>query len=153
MFVFLISALLVIAPTLSRPQEQQQPTPQQGGSTPIPIVSQSAETKEDGGFSYSFETGNGIKVEESGSVKANPQARSLGNDTDSDVVVLKGSFSYTAPDGQLISVKYVADENGFQPEGDHLPTPPPGLEVALKANLGAQVAQSGTTPPQPDVTV
>lgn len=26
-----------------------------------------------------------------------------------------GGYSYTAPDGTIISVKYVADENGFHP--------------------------------------
>ena len=32
-----------------------------------------------------------------------------------------GSYSYTAPDGQLISLTYKADAGGFQPEGAHLP--------------------------------
>jgi len=31
---------------------------------------------------------------------------------------------YTAPDGSLIEVTYVANEDGFQPEGDHLPIAP-----------------------------
>ena len=39
------------------------------------------------------------------------------------------SYQYYAPEGELISLKYLADENGFQPEGDHLPTPPPIPEV------------------------
>lgn len=28
----------------------------------------------------------------------------------------QGQFSYTAPDGTRISLTYVADENGFQPQ-------------------------------------
>lgn len=29
-----------------------------------------------------------------------------------DVQVAQGSYSYTAPDGQLITITYIADENG-----------------------------------------
>ncbi|KAL1512618.1 hypothetical protein ABEB36_002181 [Hypothenemus hampei] len=131
----LSAVLLVISPAaLGRPQQEPQPSPQQqSGSTPIPIVSQSAETKEDGGFSYSFETGNGIKVEESGNIRQGTQGRSIAGDEDGNntILVLQGSFSYQAPDGQLISLRYVADENGFQPEGAHLPTNPPNLQSAI----------------------
>lgn len=43
-----------------------------------------------------------------------------------EVIVATGSFSYTSPEGELISVQYAADdEGGFQPQGNHLPTPPP----------------------------
>lgn len=43
-----------------------------------------------------------------------------------DAVVSRGSYSYVSPEGQTISVQYVADdEGGFQAVGDHLPTPPP----------------------------
>lgn len=51
-----------------------------------------------------------------------------------DVIISQGSFSYTSPEGQLIRVQYVADDaGGFQPQGDHLPTPPPIPEAIQKA--------------------
>lgn len=49
-----------------------------------------------------------------------------------------GSFSYTAPDGQQISISYTADQNGFLPQGAHLPTPPPipeEIQRAIEQNL------------------
>jgi hypothetical protein len=38
--------------------------------------------------------------------------------------VSKGAYSFTTPDGVILTVNWVADENGFQATGDHLPTPP-----------------------------
>ncbi|GBP51156.1 Cuticle protein 3 [Eumeta japonica] len=70
-------------------------------------------------FSYSFETDNGIAAEESGVASNGVQA--------------KGGFSYTGDDGQVYSVSYTADEGGYQPVGDHLPTPPPIPEEILKS--------------------
>lgn len=58
-----------------------------------------------------------------------PSLRSDGSDggeqREADIIVHTGSYSYTDPEGNIITVNYVADENGFQPTGDHLPTPPP----------------------------
>jgi hypothetical protein len=77
-------------------------------------------------YVHSFESADGIKVETSGSQKkVGPKAEDIGT-------VSKGSYSYTAPDGTLITVNWVADENGFQPTGDHLPTPPPMPEHVVK---------------------
>ncbi|CAG7731187.1 unnamed protein product, partial [Allacma fusca] len=36
-------------------------------------------------------------------------------------------------DGTRINLQYTADENGFHPVGDHLPTPPPTPEAILES--------------------
>lgn len=84
-------------------------------------------------YERSFETGHGIIVDESGSQKqVGPKPEEVG-------AISSGSYSYTSPDGSLITVRWVADENGFQPSGDHLPTPPPTPDhvVKLLADLKA----------------
>uniref|UniRef100_A0A0A1XJU5 Pupal cuticle protein Edg-78E n=1 Tax=Zeugodacus cucurbitae TaxID=28588 RepID=A0A0A1XJU5_ZEUCU len=73
--------------------------------------------KEDGSYNYQFETSNGIAAQESG----------VGGH------YATGSSQYYSPEGQLIQLTYTADENGFQPQGAHLPTPPPVPEAILKA--------------------
>lgn len=119
--IFVVSTVAGLS--LGAPQEPL-------NTTPVQIVSQNAVVNADGTFNYSFEASNGIKVEESGYVKPAIDVRSgLGEGTTDentgDIQVIQGSFSYLAPDGTPISLKYIADETGFHPEGDHLPTPPP----------------------------
>ncbi|XP_050551093.1 pupal cuticle protein 36a-like [Spodoptera frugiperda] len=70
-------------------------------------------------YAYAYETENGISGEENGVATNGVQAQ--------------GSYSYTGDDGKVYSVRYTADENGFQPQGDHLPTPPPIPAEILKA--------------------
>lgn len=55
-------------------------------------------------------------------------------------IAVSGSYSYTGPDGNQYAISYTADENGYRPQGAHLPTPPPippeiqrGIELALAA--------------------
>lgn len=62
---------------------------------------------------YSFETSDGIAQQESGQL-TNP-----GSENES--MAVRGSFSYTGPDGVVYTVTYIADENGFQPQGAHIP--------------------------------
>lgn len=95
----------------------------------------------------SFETGNHIKQQTNGYRKTVlvPRLRADGSQTGeldtADVLVQTGSYSYIAPDGTVISVQYVADENGFQAFGDHLPTPPPIPEPILHALQNTQSSQ------------
>ncbi|XP_066944549.1 endocuticle structural glycoprotein SgAbd-1-like [Macrobrachium rosenbergii] len=66
-----------------------------------------------GRYSAEFEAENGIVFAQAGSPEGANGA-----------VVKVGRYSYTAPDGTLVEVKYVADENGFQPQSDLLPVAP-----------------------------
>ncbi|XP_017892831.1 endocuticle structural glycoprotein SgAbd-8-like [Ceratina calcarata] len=94
-------------------------------TTPIPILRQSAEgPNPDGSYSFSYETANGIQAQEIGYLKyAGTQAEA--NEA-------QGSYSYTAPNGELVQVTYVANENGFQPQGSHIPPIPPQILKALE---------------------
>ncbi|CAH2237026.1 jg9518 [Pararge aegeria aegeria] len=89
-------------------------------TTVIPIISFDKEQGTDGSYKTSYETGNNIFAQEEGYLKT------VGQDEDAvPALVQQGSYSYTAPDGQVITVEYTADEFGFQVKGDHIPTPPP----------------------------
>ncbi|XP_030746749.1 flexible cuticle protein 12-like [Sitophilus oryzae] len=68
------------------------------------------------GYSYDFETSNGIAAQEQG------QIVNAGSENEANQV--RGQFSYTGPDGVVYSVSYIADENGYQPVGAHLPVAP-----------------------------
>lgn len=88
---------------------------------------------------YSWETGNNILAEEEGYLK------NLGPDPDAEgeqlnAQVQQGSYSYTSPEGQIITVHYTADETGFHATGDHLPTPPP---VSPEVQKGLDLIYAG----------
>ncbi|XP_066943607.1 cuticle protein AMP1A-like [Macrobrachium rosenbergii] len=69
--------------------------------------------EEDGRFNVEFEAENGIHFAKAGSP-----------DAANGAVIHAGQYSYTAPDGTPVLVKFVANENGFQPESDLLPVAP-----------------------------
>ncbi|XP_073836958.1 larval cuticle protein 65Ag1-like [Musca autumnalis] len=64
-------------------------------------------------FQYAFETSDGTKSQAEGHL--NNQG------TEQEAIVVRGSYSFVGDDGQTYTVEYVADENGFQPQGAHLP--------------------------------
>ncbi|XP_026276122.1 larval cuticle protein 65Ag1-like [Frankliniella occidentalis] len=92
---------------------------------PIAIVKLSSDVQPDGGFVYEYETANGIKAE----ARGQPSAAG----PEGPAIAVQGQFAYVADDGQTYSVQYVADENGYQPQGAHLPTPPPIPEAILRS--------------------
>jgi len=103
---------------LARPQDKPQDE--------ITIIKSENENNGDGTFRWATELSDGTKQEQSGYIKP-------GDDPENAIQVMQGSYSYYSPEGELISVTYIADENGFQPQGDHLPTPPPIPEAIQKA--------------------
>nr|CAD7426167.1 unnamed protein product [Timema monikensis] len=84
-------------------------------------------------FLSSYETGNNIIAEETGFLK------NVGI-KDEEALVQHGSYSYTSPEGDLITVTYTADEHGFRAEGLHLPTPPP-IPAEIQKSLDIIYAQ------------
>ncbi|XP_057666076.1 endocuticle structural glycoprotein ABD-4-like [Diorhabda carinulata] len=98
---------------------------QSNQAEPIAIVRYENEgVNADGSYQWNFETANGIVAEEQGSIKEVEEGP--GPD-------VQGQVQYTAPDGSPISLSYIANENGFQPQGSHLPTPPPIPDEILKS--------------------
>ncbi|KAH8371115.1 hypothetical protein KR093_006280, partial [Drosophila rubida] len=79
--------------------------------------SQFLDIQPDGQYQYRYDTSNGISAQESG----------YGGHS------VSGTNSYYSPEGQLITLNYIADENGYQPQGAHLPTPPPIPAAILKS--------------------
>ncbi|KAF5269342.1 hypothetical protein FQA39_LY08734 [Lamprigera yunnana] len=78
-----------------------------------------------GSYSYGYDTENHINVHEAG------QLKNAG--TENQVNSVQGAYSYKGLNGEDYTVEYVADENGFQAKGAHLPTPPPIPEAILKS--------------------
>ncbi|XP_044266506.1 flexible cuticle protein 12-like [Tribolium madens] len=66
-----------------------------------------------GGYRYSYETSNGLSSDEQGEIKNEGR--------EDETLVVRGQFSYVGPDGVTYTVTYIADENGFQPQGAHIP--------------------------------
>ncbi|KAK7081129.1 hypothetical protein SK128_027955 [Halocaridina rubra] len=67
----------------------------------------------DGNFNYNFEADNGIKMQVSGTPGADGQSN------------MEGFYVLPLADGGFAEIRFVANENGFQPVGDILPTPHP----------------------------
>ncbi|XP_069361657.1 uncharacterized protein [Maniola hyperantus] len=77
-------------------------------------------------YAYAYETENGIWAEENGVATNGVNA--------------KGAFFYIGDDGVQYSMSYTADENGFVPQGDHIPGIPEEILRALEQNARDEAA-------------
>ncbi|KAK8389262.1 hypothetical protein O3P69_020894 [Scylla paramamosain] len=84
-----------------------------GSSEEAEILQHDFDLQDDGSYKLDVKTSNGISVSEQGRPEGPEGA-----------VVTSGVFSYTAPDGTPVEVKFVADAGGFQPDSDLLPVAP-----------------------------
>ncbi|XP_034824810.1 endocuticle structural glycoprotein ABD-5-like isoform X1 [Maniola hyperantus] len=99
----LLVILVCVAVAAAAPQAQR------SGPNPEDVQILEYDTDNDGlgTYKYAFELSDGTKKEEQGELK--------NAGTDNEIMSVKGSYSWTAPDGVTYLVTYVADENGFNP--------------------------------------
>lgn len=109
-FQIVLAAVLGVA--IAQPQHAQHySTPEATAE----IKSFGSDIHPDGSYQYAFETTNGISQQEQG--VGGHQAQ--------------GASSYVSPEGIPIHLTYTADENGFHPQGDHIPQVPDYILRAL----------------------
>lgn len=81
------------------------------------ITSSYNELKEDGSFSSKYEASDDTFVQQAG----------VGG------VAFVGASRYYTEDGTPIQITFIADQDGYRPTGDHLPTPPPTPDYILRS--------------------
>lgn len=116
----------VLVPTTSAPTPPRRPTVQVASGPSgdgWKIIHLDNRMRPDG-YNYLFETENGINAEESGRIETTADGGEGLRST--------GFYQYVGDDGQVYRVDYVADSNGFVPQGDHIPKTPPAIEKLLQ---------------------
>ena len=78
---------------------------------------------------YSYSTDDGVNREESGSTFQSAEG---------DINEIRGSYSWTSPEGETFTLSYVANEHGFQPQGAHVPRNNAQLPIAIQKGLELQ---------------
>merc|ERR1711911_375811 len=108
--MILFAVFLAVAAAAPAPQDEK----------PIILIvkqSQNHDTEKQE-YSFSYERESGVQ-------------KQIGDKPEEAGTVSQGKFSY--PEGAVTcTITWVADENGFQAPGDHLPTPPPMPEHVVK---------------------
>jgi hypothetical protein len=119
MFKFLILSILAVS-VMALPQQAPPAAASSSADASATVLSNSFTDDGAGNFAYNYETSNQIKANAEGHPKqiSDPDGKQQQGE------VQQGSYSFLAPDGQTYNIEWIADENGFQPKGAHLPVPP-----------------------------
>ncbi|KAK4011784.1 hypothetical protein OUZ56_020897 [Daphnia magna] len=129
MKLFVIAAVLAVAAATNYSPSSYAPASYKDNKyAGITIVSQSDERNLDGSSKWSY-AGSDYTTREESQVQKKLQGTSYdsyGKATYEDVMgnTNRGSSYWVSPEGQKITLTWTADENGFQPKGDHLPVAP-----------------------------
>ena len=103
------------------------------------ILRMESTMSEDGSFKYGFETTDPMQQDVAGQIKQ------IGEKVG---VVMQGSYSYESPEGETITINWVADEGGFRATGDAIPVAPEDTNAAAQA---AALEAAPAFAPQSDV--
>ncbi|XP_037044866.1 endocuticle structural protein SgAbd-6-like [Bradysia coprophila] len=79
----------------------------------ITVLKQSVDHVDPTGYKFEYEQSDGVSRSEEAIVK------NVG--TEQEALEVRGTITWTAPDGQVFTLNFVSDENGYRPEGAHLP--------------------------------
>ncbi|XP_041984402.1 cuticle protein 3-like [Aricia agestis] len=126
MQLLIIASVLGLAAAALGPAYNERPQAQYERNARI--LAQDSDVKEDS-YRYSYETENGIRAQEQGS--------------EAEGIEAEGAFSYTGDDGNIYTITYRSGKEGFNPQGAHIPTPPPipqEILVALEQNARDEAA-------------
>ncbi|KAJ8732049.1 hypothetical protein PYW08_014779 [Mythimna loreyi] len=103
----IIVALALVAVAAALPVEQE----------PVPIVRSSNEQNPDGSYSFEYESADGSKRQEVGT----PTQTVDEEGKPATAIFVRGTYSYVNPDGNIETIQYEADNNGFSAEGPSVP--------------------------------
>jgi len=117
--------IVIIGCAFAAPQQQQ--LQQQRTGPEITILRYENENNGDGTYSYLYETSDGTSAAQKGYLKPPPAGE------EDPIQVAEGYYAWVSPEGQQFKLDYLADEQGYQPKADFLPTSPPIPEEILRA--------------------
>ncbi|XP_046636138.1 larval cuticle protein 65Ag1-like isoform X11 [Daphnia pulicaria] len=122
MKLFVIAALLAVAAAAPSSYDKEYKAPE------ITIVSQSDVRNLDGSGAWSYAGSDGTTRDESYAQKKFIVTKydDYGKEYKEEVFghTSKGSSYWISPEGERLTLTWVADDAGFQPKGDHLPVAP-----------------------------